>query len=129
MASAVNKDGSQNLQKIFDQLKEKNGAVQTVVQEKKKVDLLEIPPLVALKANGLQIQLEDSSNALDSSKNNNFFDNYFTPKSAAIQQKLQKPWEIKQKREKLKHISIYGGAIQAQTILNRSFGEIDQTMK
>lgn len=111
MASAVNKDGSQNLQKIFDQLKEKNGAVQTVVQEKKKVDLLEIPPLVALKANGLQIQLEDSSNALDSSKNNNFFDNYFTPKSAAIQQKLQKPWEIKQKREKLKHISIYGGAI------------------
>jgi hypothetical protein len=50
---------------------------------------------------------------MTSTENKNFFDNYFTPKSAAIQQKLQKPWEIKQQRDKLKHISIYGGAIQA----------------
>jgi hypothetical protein len=50
---------------------------------------------------------------MTSAENKNFFDNYFTPKSAAIQQKLQKPWEIKQQRDKLKHISIYGGAIQA----------------
>ena len=66
---------------------------------------------------------------MNSTENKNFFDNYFTPKSAAIQQKLQKPWEIKQQREKLKHISIYGGAIHAQHLLNRSFSDIDQSMR
>ena len=40
-----------------------------------------------------------------------FFENYFTPKSAAIQQKLQKPWEIPLKRERMKHIAIYSAAI------------------
>lgn len=37
----------------------------------------------------------DFQNARDSDGVKQFFENYFTPKSAAIQQKLQKPWEIK----------------------------------
>jgi len=44
----------------------------------------------------------DFQNARDSEGVKQFFENYYTPKSAAIQQKLQKPWEIKLQREAMK---------------------------
>jgi hypothetical protein len=65
----------------------------------------------------------------DGHRAGNFFENHFTPKSAAIQQTLQKPWDVTHQREKLKHISIYRAAIQSENILHKPYSDIDPTLK
>ena len=40
-----------------------------------------VPPLLAIKKGGLQVEL----NSVDPNPNSNFFSNYYTPKSAIIQ--------------------------------------------
>lgn len=78
---------------------------------------------MAIKNGGLQVHLEE----LDPNSNSNFFENYFTPKSAKIQQRLQKPWEIQQQRHRLKHASIAMAAAHAEALLTRKFSSRDST--
>ena len=49
-----------------------------------------------------------------------FFENYYTPKSAAnVSTKMQKPWEVKLHRDTLKAVSVYRGAVRAENLLSK----------
>ena len=63
--------------------------------------------------------VSDFKNAKNSDAVRKFFENYYTPKSAALQQQLQKPWEIKLQRDTLNQVSIYRGTLRSEQLLSR----------